>query len=97
MKKVISSRTLSAATHKARKEMTQATRNGHADGDIVATKTGLCRARAALTPVLSGALDWIANYLVLHKDEILMCKGNLETGGIKSQCSMVRSDTWEFC
>ena len=38
------------------------------------------RARAQLNPVLTHALDWIMSYLLLHRSEILLVKGNLECG-----------------
>ena len=42
-------------------------------------------ARQRLSPVLAMALEWITTYLVVHKNEILLTKANLEAGMIKSQ------------
>ena len=56
---------------------------------FVATKSDVNRARQQLSPVLSHALDWIMSYLVVHKNEILLTKGNLESKVIRTQNQVI--------
>ena len=49
------------------------------------TKEETARARGQLTPVLTHALEWINRYLLLHRSEILLVKGNLECGFVQGQ------------
>ena len=65
------------------------------DPSRFAKKHDLSVARATLGPVLSSALDWITNYLLTHKTEILLCKANLETGAIKAQHDIVSIEDQE--
>ena len=48
-------------------------------------------ARSSLSPLLSGALEWINDYLVLNRHLILVTKMNLEGGAIASQAEEIGS------
>ena len=74
----------SAASHaKAKKKIKESSTLVTGGSDL--RKEDIDRANKNLPPVLQFALDWIYSYLVVHPDQILLCKGNLESGAIQAQ------------
>ena len=49
-------------------------------GDTPTKTYDIRTAKSSLSGVLSKTLDWITDYLVLHPEEILITKANLEQG-----------------
>ena len=81
-----------SAARRAAKTVVQAnTPKGRGNKEAV-KKVDLQRARQALGPVHQHALDWIVDYLVINKAEILLTKGNLESGEVRAQLVVQNDD-----